>query len=100
MHKSESTVTVEMALDITRRMHEHALRGEWIEVLELDRTRVPLLSRMQGEATVAECAPLMRELLSRNEDLRAMCANAQIEMRAAMRTAGRGRKAARAYSRA
>lgn len=94
------STAVEMALDITRRMYELAMRGEWVEMLELDETRQPLLRRLRDAPPAAECVALLRELLSRNEQLLTMCAQAHVEMRKAMQTAGRGRMAARAYSRA
>lgn len=100
MDTPDTSTAVEMALDITRRMYELAMRGEWIAMLELDRTRQPLLGRLRDAPPAAACVPLMRELLSRNEQLLTMCAQAQVEMRKAMQTAGRGRMAARAYTRA
>ncbi len=100
MDTPDTSADIEMALDITRRMYELAIRGEWFEMLELDRTRQPSLARLREAPPAAGCVPLMRELLSRNEQLLTMCARAQVEMRKAMQTAGRGRLAARAYSRA
>lgn len=93
-------MAIETALEITRRMYELAMRGEWVEMLELDQARQALLGGLRDAPPPVACMPLMRELLSRNDQLLTMCAQAHVEMRKAMQTAGRGRLAARAYSRA
>lgn len=93
---------IENALNLTTRMRELALAGDWFELFDVEQARAAVLaqfSALERDANARnEYAPLLRELHTRNEEVRIICDEARGHLRNAMQTANRAHAVSLAYT--
>ena len=83
-------------------MHDLALAGDWFELFNVEQARALALQRFstleRDAAARREYEPLLRQLYTRNEEVRIVCEQARSAMRKAMQNANRAHAASLAYT--